>query len=134
MARVFAERYAAHLLDEHIKSHTAKAERYSAWEKDRNVIDEYKNLSNEEIKTRVEVNRLPYAILMTHLNIDYNLGAVLRLGNCLGAKVFYYGVKKWDKRPATGVWHYTPINHLAAVDEVRKLKNEYVFVGLEQTH
>jgi tRNA G18 (ribose-2'-O)-methylase SpoU len=105
--------------------------RYNAWE--RNVIDEYKSLPNDEIKARVEANRLPYAVLMTHINIDYNLGTVLRIGNCLGAKVYYYGERRWDKRGALGVWHYSPITHLKSIEEVRALKEQYSFVALEQT-
>lgn len=104
--------------------------KYKAWE--RNVIDKYKTLSNDEIKNKVEANRLPYAILMTHINIDYNLGAVLRVGNCLGAKVFYFGQKKWDKRGAIGVWNYSPINYLKSLDELIALKQFYSFVALEQ--
>lgn len=106
---------------------------YTAWQRDRNVPDAYKNLSNDEIKHKVESNRLPYAILMTHINLDYNLGAVLRVGNCLGAKVFYYGQKKWDKRSATGAWYYSPITYLSDISQVKALKQEYNFVALEQT-
>ena len=103
---------------------------YNAWE--RNVRDEYKGLSNDEIRTKVEQKRLPYAILMTHINIDYNLAGVLRVGNCLGAKVFYYGHKKWDKRASCGCYHYTPINYLPSLEAVVELKGEYSFVALEQ--
>lgn len=105
--------------------------KYTAWE--RNVIDEYKPLSNAEISEKVIAKRLPYAVLMTHMNIDYNLGAVLRIGNCLGAKVYYYGEKKWDKRSATGVWNYSPITYLSSLTEVKALKEQYEFVALEQT-
>lgn len=108
------------------------AARYTNWE--RNVIDAYKSLPNEEIRARVEANRLPYAILMTHIALDYNLGAVLRIGNCLGAKVYYYGARKWDKRSACGVWNYSPITYLSSIEEVRRLKTTYNFVALEQTN
>jgi tRNA G18 (ribose-2'-O)-methylase SpoU len=129
MPGIMPERYMAFMSD---PSHWRKPDpKYSAWE--RNVIDEYKQLPNEEIKARVEANRLPYAVLMTHINIDYNLGTVLRIGNCLGAKVYYYGERRWDKRGALGVWHYSPITHLKSIDEVKKLKEEYSFVALEQT-
>lgn len=128
MSHLLPERYMVSLAEE--TKHVPNP-KYTAWE--RNVIDEYKPLSNEEIRTKVEANRLPYAVLMTHLNIDYNLGAVLRIGNCLGAKVFYYGQKKWDKRSATGVWNYSPITHLSSLDEVKALKDLYTFVALEQT-
>ncbi len=102
-----------------------------AWE--RNVIDAYKTLSNEEIKQRVAADRLPFAILMTHLKIDYNLGSVLRLANILGGQVFYYGERKYDRRSALGCYHYLPLQHLASIEEVRALREEYSFVGLEQT-
>lgn len=130
MTRPAPERYMA-FLSEHAPKKAD--ERYTAWEQDRNVIDAYKKLSNEEIRSKVTENRLPYAILMTHLNIDYNLGAVLRIGNCLGAQVYYYGTRKWDKRGATGAWYYSPIIHLKDIEEVRALKQQYSFVALEQT-
>lgn len=106
--------------------------KYTAWE--RNVIDEYKTLSNEEIVARVAAKRLPFAILMTNIAIDYNLGACMRVANCLGGQLFYYGKKKFDKRSATGVWNYTPIKHLASLAEVKQLKEEYSFVALEQAN
>jgi len=127
--KTFPERYMTNVFE---VSNTKINPQYTAWE--RNVIDEYKSLPNEVIKQKVEANRLPYAVLMTHLNIDYNLGAVLRIGNCLGAKVFYYGEKRWDKRGATGVWHYSPITFLRSLEEVIELKKEYSFVALEQTN
>jgi tRNA G18 (ribose-2'-O)-methylase SpoU len=128
MSHMLPERYMVSLAEETKRTPHPK---YTAWE--RNVIDEYKPLSNLEISQKVAAKRLPYAVLMTHINIDYNLGAVLRIGNCLGAKVFYYGEKKWDKRSATGVWNYSPITYLPSLEEVKLLKQQYVFVALEQT-
>jgi len=104
---------------------------YSAWE--RNVIDEYKPLSNEEIKAKVAERRLPFAVLMTHLNIDYNLGAVIRVANALGAEVFYFGKKKFDKRGACGVYNYTNPTYLSSISEVSALKARFAFIALEQT-
>lgn len=129
MSHILPERYINSVLED--RSKYIPLSKYSDWE--RNVIDDYKALSNEEIKKKVEENRLPCAILMTHINIDYNLGSVLRIGNCLGAKVFYYGQKRWDKRGAVGVWNYSPITYLSSLEEVRKLKEHYSFVALEQT-
>lgn len=125
-----SERYILNLVDEQAKKYAPPA-KYSGWE--RNVRDEYKNLTDEQIKAAVEANRLPFAILMTHINIDYNLAGVLRVGNCFGAKVFYYGVRKFDRRAAVGCYKYSPITHLSGLSEVEDLKKEYEFVGLEQT-
>lgn len=132
MPNIFPERYMVSCFNKTPTSYINKENKYNAWE--RNVRDEFKSLTNEDIKQKVSEARLPYAVLMTHINIDYNLGSVLRIGNCLGAKVFYYGEKRWDKRSAVGAFYYSPINYLSSVDEVIALKKEYSFVALEQTN
>lgn len=126
MSHILPERY----LDLSNPTKYQPKERH-AWE--RNVVDEYKALPDDAIRQAVEAKRLPCAVLMTHLELDFNLGAVLRLGNCLGARVYYYGRKKFDKRSAVGAWHYTPITHLKTLEEVGALKGLYSFVALEQT-
>lgn len=129
MKSIVPERYAVSLFDKPSAPPAAKPN-YSAWQF--NVVDEYKEYDKQTIQKKVAENLLPYAVLMTHINIDYNLSSVLRLGNAMGAKVFYYGSRKWDKRGALGVYHYTPITHLKTIEDVAQLKKQYSFVALEQ--
>lgn len=104
---------------------------YSNWE--RNVIDDFKTLTDEEIKARVAAKRFSYAVLMTHLALDYNLSGVLRVGNALGAQVYYYGERRFDKRGAVGVHRHSPITWCPDIASVLALMRTYTFVGLEQT-
>jgi len=97
----------------------------------RNVIDEYKSLSNEEIGRVIAEKSLPFAVLMEHWEQDFNIGTLLRNANALGAReVFYVGTKQWDRRGAVGVQNYTKLRHLTSVHE---LQDRYSFVALEQT-
>ena len=56
----------------------------------RNVIDEFKPLENEEIRQRLEVRSNGFAVLMTHIEGDFNIGSVMRSANFHGAREFFY--------------------------------------------
>lgn len=99
----------------------------------RNVIDEYKGLPNEEIVRLVQAKSLPFGICMQHLEGDYNLGTVLRNANGFGAREFFYlgGRKQWDRRSSMGTQHYTKMQFLRDVEDLRKLKDRYRFICVE---
>jgi tRNA G18 (ribose-2'-O)-methylase SpoU len=104
----------------------------------RNIIDKYKlfnRWTTEMIKEDLQTNNFPYAVLMEHFVGDFTIGGVLRSGNAFGAsKMYYYGGKKsFDRRSTVGTHLYTDIIHLNTEEELLKLKNEYVFVGLENS-
>lgn len=100
----------------------------------RNVLDCYKGLSNEEIRTQVQAKTLPYAVCMQHMQGDFNISSVIRNANAFGArKVFYYGQKRYDKRGAISQYHYTDVQYLTSLSDLISLKREYTFVGLELT-
>jgi tRNA G18 (ribose-2'-O)-methylase SpoU len=98
----------------------------------RNVLDKYKLLSNEEIKIDLKNNSLPFAVMMQHIEGDFNIGSVIRTANSLGAReIFYFGKKKYDKRAACGVYNYSDVKYLVSIEEIISLKEKYFFVGLE---
>lgn len=98
----------------------------------RNVIDQYKSWTNDLIKQDLKTKMFPYAVLMTHIKGDFNIGTVIRSANAFGAEqVFYYGQRHIDRRGALGCYHYTGVQHLRTMEEIIALKNEYTFVGLE---
>lgn len=98
-----------------------------------NVIDKYKGWLTELVREDVIANTFPYAVLMTQLEKDYNIGCVIRSGNALGAnKVFYYGPsKRFDIRGTVGTRFYTQLQHLKTMEEVQQLKKDYSFVVFE---
>ena len=98
----------------------------------RNVLDKYKELSNEEIKVDLKKNSLPFAVMMQHIDGDFNIGTVIRGANSFGAReIFYFGKKKYDKRAACGVYNYSDVKYLVSIEEIISLKERYFFVGLE---
>lgn len=99
----------------------------------RNVIDAYKGLSNEEIKANNLAKSFPYAVMMQHITMDFNLGSVIRSSNSLGAReVFYYAGKRHiDKRSTVGTHHYMNITHIKTIEDLLPLKDKYTFIGVD---
>ncbi len=98
----------------------------------RNVIDEFKELSNEEIQHQLEIRSNKFAVLMVHITGDFNIGTVLRSANFHGAsEFFYFGQKRFDRRGCVGVHNYTRMRYLEGMQNILQLKDKYTFVGLE---
>lgn len=105
-------------------------ERWSLWQ--RNVVDKFKDFSTEEIKENLKKNSPPLAILMAQIDGDFNFSNIIRTANSFGiVDIFYHGRKRFDKRGACGTHHYANLHHLTSFDEVKLLKSEYKFVGME---
>lgn len=102
------------------------------WE--RNVRDQYKSWTTEQIKEDLKKSALPFAVLMSHIEGDFNFGNVVRSANNFGAsRIFYYGGKRhWDRRSAVGSYLYSAVEYLSNIEQVIELKKEFpVFVGME---
>lgn len=98
----------------------------------RNIADRYKGWILDLIKEDLVKNSFPFAIMMENLFGDFNLSTVIRNANAFGAKeVFYLGKKKFDKRGAVGTYIYTKVTHLASIEELLPLKDQYTFVGVD---
>ena len=99
----------------------------------RNVVDEYKNISNDEINVLLKNKAFPYAVCMQHISGDFNLGTVLRNCNAFNAtEMFYFGGKRsWDRRSALGTHHYTKLTHIKSIENLKQLKEKYVFIGVD---
>lgn len=102
-------------------------------EDNRNVIDRYKGYEIDLIRSDIQENALPFAVLCQHWKGDYNLSTALRNANAFGANEFFYigGSRKFDPRGAVGTQHYSKIKHLPDIEQLKKLKEQYVFVGVE---
>jgi tRNA G18 (ribose-2'-O)-methylase SpoU len=103
---------------------------FLSWQ--RNVIDEFKTLSEPEIHQKLKEKSNDFAVLMTHVEGDFNIGTVLRSSNFFGAnEFFYWGRKRFDRRSTVGVHNYTPMKFLDNIEQVAGLKRRYTLVGLE---
>jgi len=98
----------------------------------RNVRDQYKNVSTEDIKNDLKEKALPAGVLVQNLEKDFNIGTIMRSANSFGIFDFYYfGARHIDRRGAAGCYHYMNVNNIKNIQDVKKLKERYVFVGLE---
>lgn len=99
----------------------------------RNIIDKYSGWITDLIKEDIQKTTLPYAVAGQHINGDFNLSCIIRSANSFGAREVFYigGKKKWDKRGAVGVNHYSHIKYIETINELKALKEKYYFVALE---
>jgi tRNA G18 (ribose-2'-O)-methylase SpoU len=126
-------RTSPNLLDnapEHQKALAAGRDHFGSWQY--NVIDKFKSMDAADIKAELKNTALPFAVCMEHVIGDFNLGTVIRNANAFNAKeVFYIGEKRWDRRASVGVYHYTDVTWISNLNDLLKLKEKYVFVGID---
>lgn len=97
-----------------------------------NVLDKYAQWTVDLIREDVKKHTFPYAVMMQHIQGDFNLGTVIRNANAFGAKeLFYYGKKHYDHRGTVGTQHYTSVKFLKEYQEVVNLLDKYTLVALE---
>jgi tRNA G18 (ribose-2'-O)-methylase SpoU len=114
----------------HSDAIAAGTDHFSSWS--RNVIDEFKPLSIQEIKAKLAATAYPFAVCFENWIGDFNFSSGIRNANGFNAKeVFYLGNKRYDKRGAQGTYAYTDVQFLSTVDELTALKSKYVFVGAD---
>lgn len=114
----------------HQEAKTLGEEHYRLWE--RNVADQFKHLSEAEIKEVLKETGFPFAVCFEHWIGDFNMGTGIRNANAFNAKeVFYVGDKKWDRRSAVGVHNYTEVQWIPTIEDFQKLQEQYVIVGLD---
>lgn len=98
----------------------------------RNVKDEFKQLSDVEIKNKLKETCFPYAVCFEHWIGDFNIASGIRNANAFNAKeVFYLGDKRWDRRGAVGTYNYTDVTFIPSIEELLKLKDKYTFIGID---
>jgi len=103
---------------------------FTAWQY--NVADHLKGKTVDEIRQQLKTTAHPFAVAMENWRGDFNFSSLVRNANGFNAKeVFYLGDKKWDKRGALGTFNYTDVNFISTIDEFIKLKERYVFVGID---
>jgi tRNA G18 (ribose-2'-O)-methylase SpoU len=97
-----------------------------------NVIDEFKSLSNEEIREKLKERHNSFACCFENILGDFNFSCGIRSANALGVKeVFYVGGKKFNRVGAMGTYHYTNVNFLPTIKDLLSLKEKYTFVGVD---
>lgn len=115
---------------QHQQAVAAGDEHFRRWQ--RNVVDKYKDKSEEEIQTDLQATAFPFAVCFENFIGDFNIATAIRNANAFNAKeVFYIGDKKIDRRGMCGVHNYTKITWLSTLDQLMELQTDYTFVGAD---
>ena len=78
----------------------------------RNLIDEYKGLSNEEVFERLDKKRNALEVAIENISHDFNAGTIVRNANNFNAaKVHIVGRRKFNRRGAMCTDKYLEIVH-----------------------
>ena len=89
------------------------------WEKDdRNLVDEYKFMSNEAIVAELDKKRLPLEIAIENLTHDFNIGTIVRNANAFNLnKVYILGKRRYNRRGAMVTDRYLHIEHFSEIND-----------------
>lgn len=83
----------------------------------KNVHNEYKHLSVDELKNITSENTFPFWVMTLNVLGDLNIATVIRSAHLFGAeKCVVFGRRKIDNRGLVGAANYTPVEKVNAVD------------------
>lgn len=83
----------------------------------RNLVDEYKGLSNEEVFDRLAEKRSPLEVAIENVSHDFNAGTIVRNANNFNvSRVHIVGRKKYNRRGAMCTDKYLEIVHWETID------------------
>jgi tRNA G18 (ribose-2'-O)-methylase SpoU len=101
-------------------------------EDSRNLIDEYKGLSNEEVFAALDKKRSPLEVAIENVEHDFNIGTVVRNANSFNvSKVHIIGKKKYNRRGAMCTDKYLEIIHHATIEDFLATQEGREIVAIE---
>ncbi len=84
----------------------------------RNLIDEYKGLSNDEVFSRLDEKRSALEVAIENVSHDFNAGTIVRNANNFNvSRVHIVGKKKYNRRGAMCTDKYLEILHWDTIEE-----------------
>ena len=98
----------------------------------RNLIDEYKGLSNEQVFDALSKKRNSLEIAIENVEHDFNIGSIVRTANSFNvSKVHIIGRKKYNRRGAMCTDKYLEIVHHASIEDFLKSQKDRELVAIE---
>ena len=98
----------------------------------RNLIDEYKGMTNEQVFAALDKKRIPLEIAIENVEHDFNIGSIVRTANSFNvAKVHIIGRKKYNRRGAMCTDKYLEIMYHASVQDFIDSQRERELVAIE---
>ncbi|MDO4399224.1 MAG: TrmH family RNA methyltransferase [Candidatus Saccharibacteria bacterium] len=98
----------------------------------RNLVDEYKGLSNEQVFAALDKKRTPLEVAIENVEHDFNIGTIVRSANSFNVqKVHIIGKKKYNRRGAMCTDKYLEIIHHNTIEEFLKTQTDRELVAIE---
>ena len=99
----------------------------------RNVIDKYKNVSDEIIKGDLNSRRFNFGVLLQNISGDFNKAVAIRNNNAFcGKEVILFGDKQYDRRATVGTQVYENLRHVRCIDDLSQVIQDYnVVIGID---
>lgn len=98
----------------------------------RNLIDEFKGLSNEQVFDELSRKRTGLEIAIENVEHDFNIGSIVRTANSFNvSKVHIIGKKKYNRRGAMCTDKYLEIIHHATLEDFLKTQKNRELVAIE---
>ena len=98
----------------------------------RNLIDEYKGLTNEQVFDALSKKRISLEIAIENVEHDFNIGTIVRSANSFNvSKVHIIGKKKYNRRGAMCTDKYLEIVHHATIEDFLATQEGRELVAIE---
>ncbi|MBQ3441183.1 TrmH family RNA methyltransferase [Candidatus Saccharibacteria bacterium] len=98
----------------------------------RNLIDQFKGQSNEQIFDTLEKSRANLEIAIENLEHDFNIGSIVQTANSFNvSKVHIIGKKKYNRRGAMCTDKYLEIVHHFTYEDFLKTQKGRELVAIE---
>ena len=98
----------------------------------RNLIDEYKGLTNEQVFDALSTKRTGLEIAIENVEHDFNIGSIVRTANSFNvSKVHIIGKKKYNRRGAMCTDKYLEIIHHPTMEDFLQTQQGRELVAIE---
>lgn len=98
----------------------------------RNVTDEFRGMSVDDIKATLDSRRQPLQIAVENLTRDFNMGTIVRNANAFNVRsIHVIGRRQWNKRGAMATDKYMNIiYHESVTDFVAAMQGVHI-IGID---
>lgn len=98
----------------------------------RNLIDEYKGMTNEQVFAALSKKRTPLEIAIENVEHDFNIGSIIRTANSFNVDtVHIIGKKKYNRRGAMCTDKYLKIIHYSTLEAFLEAQTGREIVAIE---
>ncbi len=99
----------------------------------RNVVDKYRNWTNEAIKEDMIANSTELEIAIENIAHDFNMGTIVRNANAFCVRrVHIIGRRQWNKRGAMVTNKYLDVVHHPTIDDfINSINPDYHLITID---